>query len=200
MSILSIICLRLRQGHPIKFYDIYDLDSFYFYEKPSIKKICLSIAKILSIKSKTDDISSISDENLKDYIINVKPYSNDLSIIMITNHKYSNSTLINFFHDISKICNQKINLWNKVAEDQDIDFPEFKDIIIKYSDINNVDKISIINNQLDQSRIILIDSIQKVINRGEKIDDLIIKSEDLEIISDIYIRKTKNLNSCCIIL
>ena len=57
-----------------------------------------------------------------------------------------------------------------------------------------------IQNQLDDTKYIMVNNISLILRRGEKIEDLLIKSQHLEDNSRNFIIKTKKLNSCCIIL
>lgn len=56
------------------------------------------------------------------------------------------------------------------------------------------DKMTEIKNQLDESKMIILDSLEALLHRGESIDDLLIRSQQLEDSSFIFARKTKEMN------
>lgn len=60
-----------------------------------------------------------------------------------------------------------------------LSFPELKDYIVKYQDPQQADSIMKIRSELDETRIVLHKTIESVLQRGEKIDDLVAKSEEL---------------------
>ena len=58
-------------------------------------------------------------------------------------------------------------------------FPELKDYIVKYQDPQQADSIMKIQKELDETKIVLHKTIESVLERGEKIDTLVSKSNDL---------------------
>ncbi len=73
-------------------------------------------------------------------------------------------------------------------------------IVENFEYIKTMQKINNINNQVNNIKYILINNIELLFKRGEKIEDLIIKSKYLSDKSRDYFIKSKKLNSCCIIL
>jgi synaptobrevin family protein YKT6 len=55
-------------------------------------------------------------------------------------------------------------------------FPELADYIVKYQDPQQADSIMKIQKELDETKIVLHKTIESVLQRGEKIDDLVAKS------------------------
>ena len=58
-------------------------------------------------------------------------------------------------------------------------FPALKDYIVKYQDPQQADSIMKIQKELDETKIVLHKTIESVLERGEKIDDLVQKSDGL---------------------
>jgi len=57
--------------------------------------------------------------------------------------------------------------------------PALKDYIVKYQDPQQADSIMKIQKELDETKIVLHKTIESVLERGEKIDDLVQKSDGL---------------------
>ena len=57
----------------------------------------------------------------------------------------------------------------------------------------NLDKINKMQRELDKTKNIMIDNVQKTIQKGEKIDNLVQKTEDLSIQGNIFQRRAKNI-------
>ncbi|KZZ90430.1 Longin [Moelleriella libera RCEF 2490] len=66
---------------------------------------------------------------------------------------------------------------------------ELKDYIIKYQDPQQADSIMKIQKELDETKIVLHKTIESVLQRGEKIDDLVAKSDGLSSQSKMFYRK-----------
>jgi hypothetical protein len=91
---------------------------------------------------------------------------------------------------LSKICDEfltKYPGWASSTEDSpQLSFPELKDYLAKYQNPQNVDNISKIQKELDETKIVLHKTIESVLERGEKIDDLVAKSDGLSAQSKMF--------------
>lgn len=65
-------------------------------------------------------------------------------------------------------------------------FPELKEYIVKYQDPAQADSIMKIQKELDETKIVLHKTIESVLQRGEKIDDLVSKSDTLSAQSKMF--------------
>ncbi|KAF4636974.1 hypothetical protein G7Y89_g1113 [Cudoniella acicularis] len=79
-------------------------------------------------------------------------------------------------------------------------FPELKDYIVKYQDPAQADSIMRIQKELDETKIVLHKTIESVLQRGEKIDDLVAKSDGLSAQSKMFYTQAKKQNSCCVVM
>ncbi|KAJ2978672.1 hypothetical protein NQ176_g3686 [Zarea fungicola] len=78
--------------------------------------------------------------------------------------------------------------------------PELKEYITKYQDPQQADSIMKIQKELDETKIVLHKTIESVLQRGEKIDDLVAKSDGLSAQSKMFYQQAKKQNSCCILM
>lgn len=60
-----------------------------------------------------------------------------------------------------------------------------------------VDPMTKMQNELDETKIILHSTIAAVLERGEKLDDLVSKSDNLSLQSKTFYKTAKKTNSCC---
>lgn len=115
---------------------------------------------------------------------------------------------------------------NAAKTNDSIPFPPLKDFIRDYQDPNKASSIAKIQQELDETKIVLhkaIDSVccetpvvsmiyhwvreidanprlLQVLQRGEKLDDLVAKSSDLSAQSKMFYKSAKKQNSCCILM
>lgn len=87
-----------------------------------------------------------------------------------------------------------------VLANQILSFGLKKTFLENFAYIQSFDKINEINVTLEETKKIMIDNISKILDRGEKVEDMLKKSEELYIGSINYFRGTEKLNSCCMIL
>ena len=79
-------------------------------------------------------------------------------------------------------------------------FPPLEDYLAKYQDPASADKITKIQNDLDETKNILHKNINSLLERGVKLDSLVEKSNDLSRQSKIFYRQTRRTNNrCCVI-
>ena len=57
-----------------------------------------------------------------------------------------------------------------------------------------------IQRELDDTQIILRKTVDSVLERGEKIEDLVAKSDGLSTQSKLFYTQAKKQNSCCIVM
>lgn len=70
-------------------------------------------------------------------------------------------------------------------------------LMAKYQDPRQVDTISRLESDLDETTLILKNTIEAVLERGERLDDLIAKSEELSFNSKSFYTVAKKNKSCC---
>lgn len=67
----------------------------------------------------------------------------------------------------------------------------------KYQTPQEADPMMKVQNELDETKIVLHNTIEAVLQRGEKLDDLVAKSEGLSMSSKTFYKTAKKTNSCC---
>ncbi|KAF3543509.1 hypothetical protein DY000_02001153 [Brassica cretica] len=90
--------------------------------------------------------------------------------------------------------------WKSTKEDSAPPWPYLGDVLTKFQDPAEADKLLKIQRELDETKIILHKTIDSVLARGEKLDSLVEKSSDLSMASQMFYKKSKKMNSCCTIL
>lgn len=59
------------------------------------------------------------------------------------------------------------------------------------------DKLSKIQKDLDETKVILHETIDSMLARGEKLENLVDKSNDLSMASQMFYKQARKTNSCC---
>jgi synaptobrevin family protein YKT6 len=78
-------------------------------------------------------------------------------------------------------------------------YPELKEYLIKYQDPKQADQIMKVQDQLDETKLVMNKTIEALLQRGEKLDDLIDKSQEISFQSKAFYKQAKKTNSCCVI-
>jgi synaptobrevin family protein YKT6 len=92
----------------------------------------------------------------------------------------------------SKIIDEFVSKYPRTAyasfnkDSNKLSMPELKDYIVKYQDPQQADSIMKIQKELDETKVILHKTIESVLHRGEKIDNLVAKSDGLSAQSKMF--------------
>lgn len=81
--------------------------------------------------------------------------------------------------------------------EQSISFTQLPAYVSKYQDPREADPLTKMQEDLDETKIILRNTIEQVLVRGEKLDDLVLQSEELSMQSKAFYKTAKKTNSCC---
>lgn len=115
---------------------------------------------------------------------------------MITDHEYPS---IVAHQVLSKIVDEfltKNPVSNWINSDAPVPFPELKEYLVKYQNPEEADSIMKIQKELDETKIVLHKTIQKVLERGEHIEKLTDESARLSTSSKIFAKQAQKQNSC----
>jgi hypothetical protein len=95
---------------------------------------------------------------------------------------------------LSKICDEFLSKYPRTAfaTATTLQFPELKEYIVKYQDPQQADSIMKIQKELDETKIVLHKTIESVLERGEKIDNLVAKSDGLSMQSKMFYTQVRS--------
>lgn len=126
-----------------------------------------------------------------------------LSCVIITDKEYPVRpayTLIN------KILEEYLSLhpskeWTGATQTNPaLQYAQLDSYLKKYQDPSQADSIMKVQQELDETKIVLHKTIESVLQRGEKLDSLVDKSEALSSSSRMFYKQAKKTNSCCVIV
>jgi len=89
--------------------------------------------------------------------------------------------------------------WKYATQPESVAFPKLEMYLQKYQDPAAADKVSKIQKDLDETTQILHKTIDSVLERGVKLDNLVERSNDLSAQSKMFYKQAKKTNSCCVI-
>jgi synaptobrevin homolog YKT6 len=196
----SLTIYKLNEN-PIVLYNAFNSAKFSFLVRSNVKKILIEIGRevIKRIKTETFYSITIDRDNIKGI---VHGYINGGIGCIVIDDNNKNHT-----EHIKGIMIRALNIMSK----QSISYESIKiDTYIINKDLDKFfvdaseelknNKLIKVQNEVDATKAILMDSIDALLERGEKIEDLLEKSNALSEDSRRYLEKTKDLNRCCMII
>ena len=179
MKLYSILILE-KSGTELKINkDGYDLSHVSFFSRSTVKEFIVFYSKTVAEHIQNSKIC-VTEKEYKMCAEN----KNNLTIVITTDKEYPDRPVFSIIETIWREINQNIDL-NKMIE--------------KYQNPCEADKIMKVQQSIDSTKLIMLDAIDKVLERGEKLDFLISRSKDLSDSSKVFYQDTKKMNSCCVI-
>jgi hypothetical protein len=139
------------------------------------------------------------DTVLTDYNCHVIVQPNKLAIATVTSKAYPRRVAFEVMRDIIAKFEQARPGWAANVTpgvDKAIEFPYMIKICKDYEDPRHSDNILKIQNQLDETKDIMIQNIEQILQRGETIQELVDRTDDLEASSKVFFQNADKLNSC----
>ncbi|XP_011158539.1 synaptobrevin homolog YKT6 [Solenopsis invicta] len=173
----------------------YDVESFSFFQKNSIKEFMCFVSKTIVERTQTCARQSVKEG---EYMCHVYVRADNLAAVLISDHEYPRRvahTLITKVMD-EFAAKHPPSTWPGLKEIT-ADFPQINMYLAKYQNPVEADALTKMQNDLDETKIILHNTLEAVLQRGEKLDDLVSKSEGLSAQSKAFYKTARKTNSCC---
>lgn len=80
-----------------------------------------------------------------------------------------------------------------------VSFPRLGEYLQQYQDPASADPIMRVQRELDETKVVLHKTMDSLLQRGERLDDLVARSDELGSQSKQFFKMAKKQNSCCVI-
>lgn len=173
----------------------YDLQSFSFFQRGSVQEFISFASKTLVERTQAAARQSVKQDV---YMCHVYVRADNLGAVLISDHEYPHRVAHTLLTKVLDDFSAKIgkDQW-PAGNESSIDFSTLPAMLSKYQDPREADALTKMQEDLDETKIILRNTIEAVLERGEKLDDLVFKSEELSIQSKAFYKTAKKTNSCC---
>ncbi|WVR03546.1 hypothetical protein IAU60_000538 [Kwoniella sp. DSM 27419] len=207
-----------------------DLSSFSFYQRGSVGEFMTFFTKTVAERTPANQPSSVEENNYKAHVFRTsgrQAGSPGLAAVMITDLEYPYRPA---FSLLTKLLDEHTSLLaNLPAASAAPSFgsasanafggnpsqaaagglpPAQKgklegtlaNYLTKYQDPKQADTIMKVQKELDETKIVLHKTIESVLERGEKLDNLVERSNALSAQSKMFYKTAKKQNSCCVVM
>lgn len=173
----------------------YDLQSFGYFQRGTAQDTMAFASKTIVERTQSATRQSVKEG---DYICHVYVRADNLAGVVISNHEYPHRVAHTLITKVLDEFSAKYppSTWAS-ANETNIDFPALAAQLQKFQNPKEADALMKIQSELDETKIILHNTIGAVLERGEKLDDLIEKSESLSFQSKAFYKTARKTNSCC---
>lgn len=205
MKILAISLMRLNEdiSDPLMLVQATKLDDYGFFQRPTIKEGITFLSKTIVARTPPGSRQSVQSEG--DTFVHVYFRADGLVGCVTCDTEYPQrvayTLLSKVLEDFDMAFPQGTKkYWKGIKVADAINWPPLEKMILDYQDPANADQMTRIQRNLDDTREVLHNTIDNVLQRGEKLEDLVEKSGELSAQSKLFYKQAKRANSCCVVL
>jgi len=200
MKVVGITIMRTGASlpDPIPMSMACDLSSYGFFQRQGVKEMLTFFSKTFTKRTEPGQRQSITHES---YVIHCYVRSDGLAGSVTTDAEYpARVAFVLLTQILDEFTSTVGDNWKTMETSvESACFPPLEDYLQKYQDPASADKVTKIQNDLDETTNILHKTIDSVLERGVKLDNLVDKSDDLSRQSKMFYKQAKKTNSCCVI-
>lgn len=187
-----------KEDEPIIISQVFDVAEFNFFQRSSVRQFLTAFTRIFVKRTTPGKRLAVEHEG---HVVHTWTLTNDLSGCVICDKEYPSRVA---FSLIRKMLDEfmkehKDTDW-AVMKENAVQFTPLSEAIVSYQDPKNVDKLTKIQQELNETTEIMHQTIDKVLERGVKLDDLVDRSADLSNQSRMFYKTAKKHNSCCVVM
>jgi len=177
----------LKAGH--------DLSSISYFQRGTAENFIVFTSKILVERTGVGARQSVKEA---EYMCHVFVRSDKLSVVCVSDHEYPTRVAHTMMQRVSEDFAGQIDASQWPIGQEVTGFNGQCEIYLnKFQDPTKSDSMSRLQTDLDETKIVLHNTIEAVLQRGEKLDDLVDKSEALSMQSKAFYKTARKTNSCC---
>lgn len=173
----------------------YNLQSFSFFQKGSVQEFMTFVSKTVVERTQPASRQSVKEG---EYMLQVYVRADNLAGVLISDHEYPNRVAHTLITKILDEFSAKVptSSW-ATADESTVDFPILPEYLTRFQNPREADALTKIQEDLDETKIILHNTIKAVLDRGEQLDELVAKTDSLSTSSKAFYKTARKTNSCC---
>jgi len=192
---LQVLAANTKKAH--KLCQAEDLSSFGYFQRSTVREHLVFAARTSSERTEKGSRIKIA---LKEVPFNLHIYRrvDGLTGVAITDQNYPERVAQTLITKLtSAFEKQHGNNWKKANKDETLQFPQIDSLLKEYANPNKADKMMAVQQNLDEIKEIMHKNIEDILARGETLDDLLAKSDDIGEVSKMFHSQAKKNNQCC---
>jgi len=198
VQVFSIVIMRHNgpDTPPVFLSSEYDLSSFGFFKRGTVKELINFFMRQV-IQRTLPGEKNVVDQG--DYVCHAFVAGEGLCSAVVSDKEYPTRVGLS----LAALVLQEFKSahpsekWAREQNDMALSTPAIAELLVAYQKPDEADNISKIQHNLDDIKVILHQSMDDLLKRGEKIENIIERSEDLSQSSKQFLWQAKKGNECC---
>ncbi|XP_036102031.1 synaptobrevin homolog YKT6 [Molossus molossus] len=176
----------------------YDVSTFSFFQRTSAQEFMTFTSQLIVQRSAEGSRASVKEQG---YLCHVYVRNDSLAGVVIADSEYPSRVAFTLLEKVLDDFSKQVDSvhW-PVGSPDTIHYTALDRYLSTYQNPREADPMSKVQAELDETKIILHNTMESLLERGEKIDDLVSKSEVLGIQSKAFYKTARKQNSCCAVM
>ncbi|KAM5203811.1 synaptobrevin homolog YKT6 [Hipposideros larvatus] len=198
MKLYSLSVLFKGEPRVLLLKAAYDVSSFSFFQRSSVQEFMTFTSQLIVERSAKGSRASVKEQ---EYLCHVYVRNDSLAGVVISDSEYPSRVAFTLLEKVLDEFSKEVDRteW-PVGSPASIHYTVLDDYLSTYQNPREADPMSKVQAELDETKIILHSTMESLLERGEKIDDLVSKSEVLGIHSKAFYKTARKQNSCCAVM
>jgi len=198
MKILSCVIWRHKgdDAAPIRLAQAKNLQSFGVFQRNTIDQHIQFATRTVVQRTSPGTRQTVQlDDN--PFVVHVHVRVDGLCGTVVADKEYPTRVAFSFLSKQMAEFERDIANWRNITIDQSMEPSAMQQDIVKFQNPHEADKITKIQSNLDEITEVMHKNINEVLKRGENLDLLMDKSNDLNFASKQFYKQAKKTNQCC---
>mmetsp|Transcript_14481 Transcript_14481/g.41231 ORF Transcript_14481/g.41231 Transcript_14481/m.41231 type:complete len:258 (+) Transcript_14481:393-1166(+) len=189
-SPFRLLTLRASRSPFVLFY----LSQFGYFERPVVRDMLNFVSRTIVKRTQPGQRQTVEHQEYLCHAFNKE----GVAAITFADKTYPRRSA---FCVINKVLDDYLEKfgqnWRNHSADTNEGNPILEAALREYQDPSKADNLLRVQKELDETKIVLHKTIDSVLARGEKLDNLVAKSSDLSVASQMFYRTARKQNQCC---
>ena len=196
MRLLSIHLFRWRDENPVLLGCSTELSFLGYIQRRVLREHINFTARTVCGRARPGDRTAVHLENNQG-ICYVAIHPNSLAVTIVSDPEYPQRVVFSLIGEIMNTFLFSRIQWENIEKDTDVKFSPLEQYLKDYQNPAEADKLMKIESELNQITEIMHKNIDQLLKRGETLESLMQKSQDLSTVSYDFYKRAKKNNQCC---
>uniref|UniRef100_A0A9L0K8S3 Synaptobrevin homolog YKT6 n=2 Tax=Equus asinus TaxID=9793 RepID=A0A9L0K8S3_EQUAS len=177
MKLYSLSVLYKGEPKAVLLKAAYDVSSFSFFQRSSVQEFMTFTSQLIVERSAKGSRASVKEQ---EYLCHVYVRNDSLAGVVIADSEYPSRVAFTLLEKVLDEFSKQVDKveW-PVGSPATIHYAALDGHLSRYQNPREADPMSKVQAELDETKIILHNTMESLLERGEKLDDLVSKSEVL---------------------
>jgi synaptobrevin family protein YKT6 len=171
----------------------YELSSFGFFNRSSVREFMAFTSEVLAQRTSTGERRTVKEQ---EYRCHVYVRSDCLACVVIADSDYPPRVVFTLMSKVLEMFSSDFPQSSWSQKSSDLSYPPLDSFIKKYQNPTEADSLMRVQNDLDETKVILHETIEHMLERGQKLDELVDKTDKLSGTSKAFYKEVCTVLLC----